>query len=57
MIVLPPDVRGGVAVLHFLLDQLGEGPRDARAPGGSRPAEPAANVPASPTAHPKGRTS
>ena len=59
MIVLPPDVRGGVAVLHFLLDQLGEGPRDARA-GSSRPTEPTANVPGSvrsapPSAHPEGR--
>ena len=38
MIVLPPEVRGGAAVLKFLLEELGEESPD------SRPREPAANV-------------
>src|SRR5262249_53224937 len=38
MIVLPPEVRGGAAVLNFLLEELGEEAPD------SRRREPAANV-------------
>src|SRR5262249_58260120 len=44
MIVLPPEVRGGAAVLEFLLEELGEGPRDSEAFRDSRPAPPADNV-------------
>ena len=45
MIVLPPDVRGGAAVLHYLLEQLGGEDRATRATGDARPEEPPAKVP------------
>jgi transcription-repair coupling factor (superfamily II helicase) len=45
MIVLPPDVRGGEAVLRFLLEEIAGEEHGPGETNGSRPAEPAAKVP------------